>query len=97
MKISCDREKLLHAFQTVAPVVPSRSPKQILQNVKLEVTDESAILMATDLDIGIRYEVAGVEVSAAGSAVLPVTRFGSILRESADTTFSIRNADLRSI
>ena len=48
MKITCNREKMLHAFQTVAAVAPSRSPKAILQNVKLEVTKDAATLMATD-------------------------------------------------
>lgn len=91
MKIICNREKLLQAFQTVAAVAPARSPKPILQNVKLEVTPEKATLMATDLEIGIRYEVAGVEVEAPGAAVLPVGRFGSILRESSDTTFRIES------
>ena len=37
MKITCNREKMLHAFQTVAAIAPARSPKAILQNVKLEV------------------------------------------------------------
>lgn len=84
MKVTCEREKLLHAFQTAASVAPTRSPKPILQNVKLEVSDDRAVLMATDLEVGIRMEVPGIEVSAAGSAVLPISRFGSILRESVD-------------
>jgi DNA polymerase-3 subunit beta len=91
MKITCNREKLLHAFQTVAAVAPARSPKPILQNVKLEVTKDTATLMATDLEVGIRYEVSGIEVDAPGAAVLPVARFGSILRESADATFRIES------
>ena len=89
MKITCNREKLLHAFQTVAAIAPARSPKPILQNVKLEVAKDEATLMATDLEVGIRYEVAGIEVDAPGAAVLPVARFGSILRESSDATFRI--------
>jgi DNA polymerase-3 subunit beta len=91
MKITCNREKLLHAFQTVAPIAPARSPKPILQNVKLEVGTSAATLMATDLEVGIRYEVTGIEVEAAGAAVLPVGRFGSILRESGDATFRIES------
>ena len=35
MKFACERDKLLSAFQTAATVAPSRSPKPILQNVKL--------------------------------------------------------------
>jgi DNA polymerase-3 subunit beta len=89
MKITCNREKMLHAFQTVAAIAPARSPKAILQNVKLEVTADKATMMATDLEVGIRYEVTGVEVDVPGAAVLPVARFGSILRESSDATFRI--------
>ena len=37
MKATCERDKLLHAFQMAASVAPARSPKPILQNVKLEV------------------------------------------------------------
>src|SRR5262245_2847899 len=91
MKITCNREKLLHAFQTVAAIAPARSPKPILQNVKMEVTPTATTLMATDLEVGIRYEAAGVEVETPGAAVLPVQRFGSILRESSDATFRIES------
>ena len=91
MKITSNREKLLHAFQTVAAIAPARSPKPILQNVKLEVGKSSATLMATDLEVGIRYEVDGLEVDVPGAAVLPVGRFGSILRESTDATFRIES------
>jgi DNA polymerase-3 subunit beta len=89
MKITCEREKLLSAFQTAASVAPSRSPKPILQNVKLEVRGDSAILMATDLETGVRVELAGVQVDAPGSAVLPINRFSPILRESSDASLKI--------
>jgi len=91
MKITCNREKMWHAFQTVSSVAPSRSPKPILQNVKLEVEPDGAILMATDLEVGIRYCVAGIDVESPGAAVLPVSRFGSILRESSDETFRMES------
>jgi DNA polymerase III subunit beta len=91
MKITSNREKLLHAFQTVAAIAPSRSPKPVLHNVKLDVTTSGATLMATDLEVGIRYDVAGIEVDAPGAVLLPVDRFGSILRESTDDTFRIES------
>jgi DNA polymerase-3 subunit beta len=84
MKVSFERETLLSAFQTASAVVPSRSTKPILQNVKLEARDETAVLIATDLEIGVRAEVGGVVVDRPGSTVLPTARFGSILRESTD-------------
>ncbi|MEN6457956.1 MAG: DNA polymerase III subunit beta [Thermoguttaceae bacterium] len=84
MKATCQRDKLLHAFQMAASVAPARSPKPILQNVKLEVTPDSAILMGTDLEVGIRVDVQGFTVSAPGKVVLPRDRFGKILTESSD-------------
>ena len=44
MKVVCDREKLLAAFQTAAAVAPARSPKAILQNVKFEAGESDAML-----------------------------------------------------
>jgi len=91
MKATCERDKLLQSFQTVAGVAPTRSPKPILQNVKLEITAEGATLMATDLEIGIRLEVPGFEVQVPGNAILPIARFGMILRESADEKLSLES------
>jgi DNA polymerase-3 subunit beta len=89
MKVTCDREKLLAAFQVAAAVAPARSPKPILQNVKLEVTKDTAIVMATDLEVGVRVAVPGIQVDAPGSAVLPIDRVGRILRETSDATLRI--------
>lgn len=84
MKLTCEREKLLHAFQTAASVAPPRSPKPILQNIKLETTADTATLIGTDLEVGIRIEVPGFEIESPGSVVLPRDRFGKILSESSD-------------
>jgi DNA polymerase III subunit beta len=91
MKITCEREKLLHAFQTAASVAPTRSPKPILQNVKLEVAGETATLMGTDLEVGIRLNVEGLAVESPGSIVLPISRFLSILRESSDEKLEVQS------
>lgn len=98
MKITCDREKLLAAFQAVAAVAPSRSPKPILQNIKLDVAEGGgATLFATDLEVSIRREVEGVEAEAAGSVLLPVARFAAILRESSDATFRIETDGVKTL
>lgn len=91
MKLTCEREKLLAAFQTAGSVAPARSPKPILQNVKIEAAGDTATLMATDLEIGIRVQLGGVETPAAGSAILPIGRFTSILRESSDASIQIES------
>jgi DNA polymerase-3 subunit beta len=89
MKIVCDREKLLAAFQTAALFAPGRSPKEILTNVKLDVDKEGATFSATDMEVGARLSIEGLDVDAAGSAVLPVAQFGAILRESTDEKLRI--------
>lgn len=89
MKFKCERENLLSAFQLAATVAPSRSPKAILQNVLLNVTDQDAMLMATDMEVGIRIDVPGIQVELPGRAVLPVGRFAAILRESNDAQLSV--------
>jgi DNA polymerase-3 subunit beta len=93
MKITCNREPFLNAFMTAATVAPSRSPKPILRNVKLEVTKETSILMATDLEVGIRIEVAGIDVESPGTVLLPVAQLGSILRESSDDKLVIEGGE----
>ena len=89
MRIQCNREQLLAAFQTAALVASSRSPKAILQNVKIEVQGDKAVLMATDMEVGIRIEVTGLTTEVPGCALLSVQQFGSILRESSDEALSI--------
>jgi DNA polymerase-3 subunit beta len=91
MKITCEREKLLHAFQTAASVAPARSPKPILQNVKLEVAKQGATLMGTDLEVGVRIDVPGIDVQSPGAALLPIARFLSILRESSDEKLDVES------
>jgi len=89
MKIVCDREQLLSAFQTAALVAPARSPKPILRCVKFDVSETSFILMATDMEVGIRTEVPGMDIQEPGALVAPVTQLGSILRESNDDRLRI--------
>jgi DNA polymerase-3 subunit beta len=92
MKIRCPREPLLAALQGAAAVVPARSPKPVLSNVKLEAGRESAVLSATDLEVGIRIALEGVETAAEGAVLLPVGRLMAIVRESpAGTLFDIHS------
>jgi DNA polymerase-3 subunit beta len=94
MKALCNREQLLTAFAMVGGVVPARSPKPILQNLKLVADPEGpSILMATDLEVGIRYRVIGMKVEQPGTVILPTSRMGSILRTSLDEEIAIEEQD----
>lgn len=90
MKAVFDRDALLSAFQLTSSVVPARTPKAILQNVKLNVTKKGAVLKATDLEsVGISMEVRGVQVEQPGDLLLPTGRVLSILRECNDQEMKI--------
>ena len=96
MRALCNREALLTAFGMVSGVVPARSPKPILQNVKLIAeADEGSVLMGTDLEVGIRHRVLGVKVEQPGSVILPTAQIGSILRTSTDVELAIETDDER--
>jgi DNA polymerase-3 subunit beta len=84
MRIHCHRAALAAGLQVVGGVVPSRTPKEILKNVKLQVADGKAILIGTDAEIGVRYEIPGVEVESPGECLLPAGRATTIVRELLD-------------
>jgi DNA polymerase-3 subunit beta len=85
MKVIFDRETLLAGFSSVAAVVPARGPKEILQFVKVEASQEGGVmLMGTDMEVGVRVEFPETQVEVPGSALVPVSRFGNLLRESLD-------------
>jgi DNA polymerase-3 subunit beta len=90
MKMSCAREGLLSAFQLVSAAMPSRDVKPILKNVKAIVEGDRCTLMATDLEVGIRYDVlGGLNVEESGEAILPASKFLAILRESTDDELTV--------
>lgn len=81
MKLHCHRPTLSTAFQIVSGVVPSRTPKEILRNVKLQIGGGKATLIGTDQEVGIRYDIPGVETDSDGEVLLPKDRLLAILRE----------------
>jgi DNA polymerase-3 subunit beta len=98
MKVSCAKESLLSALQTAAAVVPARSPKPVLTNVRLEggrdagTGQPTAVISATDLEIGLRIDLEGVDVTAAGAVLLPAARLSAIVREAPPgTVFQIES------
>lgn len=93
MKITCKRDKLSHAFTVAASVVKPQSTKPILKNVKMDVSEDSAVLLGTDMEIGIRIQVPDVVVDTPGTVILPVDRLGALLKESPEEEFIIESDD----
>ena len=93
MKLDCHRPSLLSALQVVSGVVPSRTPREILRNVKLQVTPGAAVLIGTDQEVGIRQDVSNVETESTGQVLLPAARVVSILRELTDDVVTLEATD----
>lgn len=89
MKIDCNRAALANALGIVGSVVPSRTPRPILQNVLLDATKEKAVLVGTDSEISIRHDVSDVKCDRATSVLLPARRVGEVLRELRDDRVTI--------
>lgn len=90
MRATYDRKSLLAAFGMVAGVAPSRSPKPILQGIKIQACPEhGSTLMATDGEIGIRHRVLGGTVREVGAAILPTVKMQAILSTSSDAALYI--------
>ena len=93
MKVKCDTKVLADSLALVGSVVPARSPKPVLANIKLVAKDKSLELMATDLEVGIRRVVAGVEVEEPGELLLPAVQASNIVREATAKTISLHTEE----
>jgi len=93
MKAACDRAILTRGVQVSAGVVAQRSPKPALGCIKMEAQPEEVMLLATDLEVGIRVRLDKMEVTEPGAALVPADRFHAILRELEEDTVSISCAE----
>ncbi|MCH2200417.1 MAG: DNA polymerase III subunit beta [Fuerstiella sp.] len=89
MQLTCDRNQFTHAFQSAAAAVPSRTPRDILRNVYMQLNSGGVELIGTDQEVAIRFSVDGVTSSSTGEALLPTQKIASILRELHDEQFEI--------
>ncbi|MHC4525577.1 MAG: DNA polymerase III subunit beta, partial [Planctomycetota bacterium] len=65
-------------------MIPSRTPKPILQCLRITTEDDAVRISATDLEAGITFLVSQVEIAEAGDIVVPADKLNSIVRESLD-------------
>ena len=87
MKVTCNRAALYEAVQIASSIVPSRTPKPVLQCAKLEADQQENKLtvLATDNEIAIKYLVPQVQVVQSGVSVVPADRSLAIPMEATPT------------
>src|SRR3954470_17456706 len=99
MKVICNRGALLEAISVAGNAVATRTPKPVLQCVKLSAADDRLTIAATDLEVAIRYSDSQVQIEQAGETLVPANKLRDIVRESLDDTLAIEvsgdNANIR--
>src|SRR3954447_20473927 len=89
MKVICKRGALLDALTVTGNVVAARTPKPVLQCLKLTADNNCLTVAATDLEVAIRFCDNQVQIEQAGETLLPADKLRDIVRESVDDTLSI--------
>lgn len=89
MKVKFNRAALQEALNLVTSIIPSRTPKPILQCLRITTEQDAVRISATDLEVGITCLVSQVEVDEAGDIVVPADKLSSIVRESFDDVIAL--------
>ncbi len=84
MKFTADRAVLLKALAHVQGVVERRNTIPILANVLLDASGGTLRLTATDMEIAIVEEIAGVEITREGRCTAPAATLLDIVRKLPD-------------
>jgi len=84
MKVIAQTAALQEALGLAGSIVATRTPKPVLQCVKLIAKDNVLTVLATDLEAAVRYQVTAVQVEEEGEVLVPADRLGGIVRESND-------------
>lgn len=79
MKLSLSTDELLTQLQTASRVASSRASVQALSGVMLSAEGDKPLLLATDMEVGLRVPLAG-EIVQPGTAVLPARLLLDVVR-----------------
>ena len=81
MKFLIDRLAFRDALQRVEMAIDRKPTRPVLGGVLIEAHNDSVVLMASDLDIAVRYRVQQVQVDQPGWAVIPGRELVDIVKD----------------
>ena len=93
MKVKFNRAALQDALSLVTTLVPSRTPKPILQCLRVTTEADAVRIGATDLEAGITCLVTQVDIAEPGDVVVPAEKLSSIVRESFDEVIALEASE----
>jgi DNA polymerase III subunit beta len=92
MSINVSKEDLLPALNSLQSITGKKGTMAILANVLIQTQDNFIELIATDLEVGIKKNVAA-EIVNPGALTLPAKILYEIVRESGSDTIKIEEKD----
>jgi DNA polymerase III subunit beta len=93
MKFLIDRLALRDALQRVEMAIDRKPTRPVLGGVLIEVNNDSVVLMASDLDIAVRYRIEQVQIDQPGWAVIPGRELVEIVKDFESETVSVHLKD----
>lgn len=93
MKVSIASRALAEGLNIAAAAASPRSPKPALQGVMITALQDTVVMMATDLEVGVRYYLTEVSVEREGEALVPVAKLSQIAREVPDESVQLELSD----
>lgn len=89
MKFRFNRQEMTDALSAVSSIASSRTPKQILNCVRIEAHSDLLLLSATDLEVSLRCAITQVEVDEPGETLVIAETLARIVRECTDEILSV--------
>ena len=89
MKAICDRAALVDILTHVNGVIATRTPKPILECIKIEAKNGMITLSGTDLETAVRVGTGRADIQEDGEALVPADKITQICRNTLDATLAI--------
>lgn len=90
MHFCVDRIAFRDALQRVEMAIDRKPTRPILGGVLVQAQDDALILLATDLEIAVRYRIGDVQVEQSGWAVLPGKELVEVVKDVESETVSVQ-------
>lgn len=91
--IRCDLKELLPAVGLLNALIPTKTPKPILENILFEVQEGKLHLFATDLEVGLKISLEKVEAKEGLRFLVPGAKLAALLREIEEETVEFQKED----
>lgn len=99
MRFECERDDLSKALSAVSGVVLAKGIHPVYESVEIVASETGLELLATDLEVGMRYRIAAgdaLQVVGKGTAVVPAQRLAVLCKEMPKGKVAVAwNADTR--